>query len=72
MLREKIVDRLVALRKERGISQEKLSAMCGLDRTYISGVERKLRNLTLDSLERILKGLRVSPAKFFDSVRYDE
>jgi len=72
MLREKIVNRIIEIRKEKGMSQEKLSSLCGLDRTYISGVERKTRNLTLDSLEKILSGLKIKPSDFFHSIKYDK
>jgi len=69
MLRKKIVNRLIELRKTKGISQEKLAEDSGLDRTYISGVERMARNLTIDSLEKILKGLGVSIEEFFSEIK---
>ena len=45
------------LRKERGLSQEALADEAGLDRTYISGIERTVRNPTLTVLDRIAKAL---------------
>ena len=36
------------IRKQRGLSQEELALEAGIDRTYISGIERGLRNPTLD------------------------
>ncbi|HDZ3741738.1 TPA: helix-turn-helix transcriptional regulator, partial [Vibrio cholerae] len=39
------------LRKKKGLSQEELAERADLDRTYISGIERGVRNITLDSLE---------------------
>ncbi|HEX7028368.1 MAG TPA: helix-turn-helix transcriptional regulator [Gammaproteobacteria bacterium] len=51
-------------RKVRGISQEDLADKAGLDRTYISGVERGVRNITLDSLELIIDALEVSIETF--------
>ena len=44
-------------RKASGMTQEDLAALSGLDRTYISGVERGARNITLDSLEQIVDAL---------------
>ena len=52
-------------RKFNGLSQEGLANKSGLDRTYISGVERGVRNITLESLERIIKALGLTNAEFF-------
>lgn len=46
-------------RKLRNQTQEDLAASSGLDRTYISGVERGARNITLDSLEQIVHALEI-------------
>jgi len=48
-----------------GLSQEELAHRSGLDRTYISGVERGVRNITLHSLERILDALEWPADDFF-------
>ncbi|MBO2634581.1 helix-turn-helix domain-containing protein [Shewanella algae] len=45
------------LRKAKGLSQEELAERANLDRTYISGIERGVRNITLESLELIVFGL---------------
>jgi transcriptional regulator with XRE-family HTH domain len=47
-------------RAERGLSQEELAFECGLRRTYISGVERGVRNPTVVVLEKIAKALKVA------------
>jgi transcriptional regulator with XRE-family HTH domain len=44
-------------RLEKGLSQEQLAAKSGLDRTYISGVERGARNPSLKSAQRIANAL---------------
>ncbi|WP_255772349.1 helix-turn-helix domain-containing protein [Mycobacteroides abscessus] len=44
-------------RAKAGISQERLSELAGLDRTYVSGVERGTRNPTLDSMARLSSAL---------------
>jgi len=48
------------LRNAKGWSQEQLAFECDLDRTYISGVERGVRNPTLSILERVAKALGVN------------
>jgi transcriptional regulator with XRE-family HTH domain len=68
MLRQSVVSRIIQLRKEKGISQEVLASETGLDRTYISSLERLNRNLTLDSLEKVIMGLGVTPEEFFEGI----
>jgi transcriptional regulator with XRE-family HTH domain len=45
------------------ISQEELAARASLHRTYIGGIERGERNITLDSLQVIATALNVAPAE---------
>ena len=52
------------IRKQKNISQEDLASLAGLDRTYISGVERGVRNITLDSLESIVLALEINISDF--------
>jgi transcriptional regulator with XRE-family HTH domain len=47
-------------RAERGLSQEELAFECGLHRTYVSGVERGVRNPTVVVLEKFAKALKVA------------
>jgi transcriptional regulator with XRE-family HTH domain len=48
-------------RQERGLSQEAFADLVGVHRTYMGGLERGERNLTLQSLERIAAVLEVKP-----------
>ena len=51
---QRIVGRnLRRIRRERGLSQEEFADLLGVHRTYMGGVERGERNLTLKSLERL-------------------
>lgn len=50
------------------MSQEKLADNSELDRTYISGVERLARNLTINSLEKIIKGLGLNNKQFMNKL----
>jgi transcriptional regulator with XRE-family HTH domain len=52
-------DRVRELRQTQGISQESFATVCGLDRTYISGIERGKRNVSLRNLKLIAHGLGV-------------
>jgi transcriptional regulator with XRE-family HTH domain len=54
------------LRRDLGISQEELAFDCGLHRTYISGVERGVRNPTVIVLERIAKALKTQPSRLLE------
>ncbi len=51
------------LRREKGWSQEDLAFESGLHRTYVSGIERGVRNPTLLILEKLAKTLGVRPAE---------
>jgi transcriptional regulator with XRE-family HTH domain len=49
------------LRAARGLTQEALAYDCGINRTYLSSVERSERNVSVDNIARIAKGLKVEP-----------
>jgi transcriptional regulator with XRE-family HTH domain len=55
-----------AVREELGLSQEGLAFDCGVHRTYISGVERGVRNPTVVVLDKIAKALKVPAAKLLE------
>jgi transcriptional regulator with XRE-family HTH domain len=52
---------LRAYRSSRGLSQEAFAAVLGVHRTYMGGIERGERNLTLKSVERIAQRLGLEP-----------
>lgn len=52
------------IRQQQGLSQEKLAKKSGIDRTFISGVERNQRNITLDTLEKLLNALEIDKKHF--------
>lgn len=53
--------RVRSIREAKGLSQEAFAAICNLHRTYIGGVERGERNITLETLQTIAEALKVSP-----------
>ena len=60
-----------AVRQKRnrlGVSQEEFADMCGLDRTYIGGIERGERNVALQNIEKIAKAFGASLAEMFRNV----
>lgn len=61
-------ERIRSLRKERNFSQEKLAELCGLDRTYISGIERGIRNVSLINIEAITHALGISKSDLFKGI----
>jgi len=48
-----------------GVSQEAFADLCGLDRTYVGGIERRERNVALVNLEKIAKALDLSLSELF-------
>ncbi|MCK1387665.1 helix-turn-helix transcriptional regulator [Bradyrhizobium sp. 21] len=62
-LRDILAKNMRRLRAARGLSQEALAHESGLNRTYLSGVERSERNVSIDNLARIAKGLGIEPWK---------
>jgi transcriptional regulator with XRE-family HTH domain len=59
--REALAANIVALRHEKGWSQEVLAFECGLHRTFVAHVERLSRNISLDNVERLAVALGVQP-----------
>ena len=55
--------RIVALRKERGWSQEQLALESGLARSYLGGIERGQRNIALLNICRLAKALERTPSE---------
>ncbi|MBI2798552.1 helix-turn-helix transcriptional regulator [Candidatus Saccharibacteria bacterium] len=58
--------RLRKIRESKGISQEKLANESGLDRTYVSGIERGRRNPSLINISKLAKGLNVKITDLFN------
>jgi transcriptional regulator with XRE-family HTH domain len=58
-------ERVKALRKAKGLSQEALAMACDLDRTYIGGIERGERNVSLINIEKLSVALGIHIKGFF-------
>lgn len=62
----KLVERIIALRKERGLSQERLAIQSEIARSLMRGYERKERNISYGNLIRIIHfGLEMKVEEFF-------
>lgn len=63
---EKLMDRIIELRKEKGMSQEKLALESEIARSLMRGYKRKERNISFANLTCIIKlGLNMSIEDFF-------
>ena len=60
-LQRALGENLRTLRVRRGMSQEDFAEFLGVHRTYMGGVERGERNLTLRSVEKLAERLDVDP-----------
>lgn len=60
--------RVRQMRKNAGLSQESFAVKCGLDRTYISGIERGRRNLSLRNIHLIANALDVSISELMNGL----
>ena len=61
-------NRVRKLRLATGLSQEAFASICGLDRTYISGIERGVRNVSLLNIRVLADGLDISLAELVDGL----
>ncbi len=66
-IRKKVGKRLRELRLAKGLSQEKFSFECDLDRTYIAGIEQGRRNVSIVNIEKIAKSFNISVSDFFNT-----
>lgn len=65
---EEFGKRVRAMRGELELSQENFAAECGLDRTYVGGVERGERNIALRNIEKIATALGVSISELMEDL----
>lgn len=65
-VRSRLAANMKSLRKARGWSQEDLADEAGLDRTYISGIERQVKNPTITVIERVATALHCKLGELLD------
>ena len=67
-----IIPRLLRrIRLERKLNQEDLANLASLDRTYISDIERGVRNISIKSLSKILSALELTVEGFAMDLIYE-
>lgn len=64
-IKQKLWNRIRELRKEKNISQEKLWFKSKLHRTYLSDIERWLKNVSVENIEKIALALWVEVKDLF-------
>lgn len=62
---QKFGDNARSLRKKKNLSQEKLAELAGMDATYISGIERGVRNPSLVAIVQLAGALKTPPGELF-------
>lgn len=67
-VRRRVGLNLKRFREEQGLSQEAFADVCGLHRTYISGIERGVRNPTVIILDKIARALKVPAGQLLEEV----
>ena len=67
-----LADNLKTARKALGMSQETLALEAGIDRTYVSGIERGRRNPSLTMIARLAERLRTTPAALLTPAKGQE
>lgn len=66
-LRKNLAKNVRLIRNNLGLSQEELAEEAGLHRTYIGGIERGERNVSIDNIEKIAKALKVKPERLMSA-----
>ena len=67
-IQEKTGKRLKELRNEKGLSQEALGYEAQIHRTYINDVENGRRNISINTLEKIVNALGINLSQFFEGL----
>lgn len=65
-IRRRFAERVRALRKGKGWSQEELADRAGIHRTFVSQIERATKRSTIDTVERVAKALGVTCGELLD------
>jgi transcriptional regulator with XRE-family HTH domain len=67
LFQEKVGARITELRKEKKLSQQKLAIDANIERTHLTHIEKGRKNISLSTLERVIKALETSIHNFFNT-----
>ena len=65
---QRLGEKLVKIRKQKSLSQDDLSSICDVDRTYIARIENGKANPSFKVLMKIARGLRIKVSKLLEGV----
>ena len=68
-IRKLVGEQIRALRKNKGLTQEELASRSNLQIPYVSDIERGERNISLETLDKIIEALEIAPIEVF---RFDD
>ena len=68
LIRKKLGQRIRALRKSKGWSQEEFADICGTDRSFMGNIERGESNLTLSTMDAITRSLGGTISALFKGI----
>ncbi|MGL5983415.1 MAG: helix-turn-helix domain-containing protein [Cetobacterium sp.] len=60
--------RLKKLRKQKNYTQERLSELANIDRSYISDIERGIKNISIDKLDQLAKAFQI---ELYELLKFD-
>ncbi|MEN1966605.1 helix-turn-helix transcriptional regulator [Lentibacillus sp. N15] len=71
-LKKVIGERIRSIRKDKGLTQETLAEKADIHYSYIGGVERGDRNISIETLEKIINALEILPVELFQFTTIDD
>lgn len=71
-IKRTVGERVKYLRLNKKMTQETLSYVTGVERTFISHIENGEKNITIETLIKIVSGLDISLKHFFSSGKFNE
>ena len=66
-IKQQIGERIKEIRTAKNLSQEAVAYKAGIERSFITHIENGRRNVSVETLEKVLSGLEISFSDFFNS-----